>query len=153
MGKKGEKMRKLAIVVSILGLSAAATIAVEGYRGEPSGRGSSNAQDPMYLDRKISTLEQRLNILESTVSRLQQQAISSPAITPTQPTRNSETQLLSSELEILKSRLREVHCGVEHLDERTLSAAAKEIQKRGGAQTQSPCRQFPETPVQLTPFR
>lgn len=145
-------MRKLSILVSMLVLSIATSMAVEGYRGA-SQPAPTGAQDPMYLDRKISSLEQRLNIIESNVGRLQQQQALPPAITPTQPARNYDTELLRSELEILKSRLREVHCGVEHLDERTLSAAAKETRKRSSGQPQDPCRQFPETPVQLTPIR
>jgi hypothetical protein len=145
-------MRRLSILVSMLVLSIATSMAVEGYRGA-SQPALPVAQDPMYLDRKISSLEQRLNIIESNVSRLQQQQALPPAITPTQPARNYDAELLRSELEILKSRLREVHCGVEHLDERTLSAAAKEMRKRSGGQPQDPCRQFPETPVQLTPIR
>ncbi|HSB09860.1 MAG TPA: hypothetical protein VLM38_10280 [Blastocatellia bacterium] len=145
-------MRKIAIVFSILVMSGAASIAVQGNRSGPLGITSPAAQDPMYLDRRISLLEQRLNILESNVSRLQQQAMA-PAIAPTQPARNPENELLRSELEILKSHLREVRCGVAHLDERTLSAAAKEAQKRSGAQTTDPCRQFPDSPVTLTPIR
>ena len=147
-------MQRIAIGVSVLVLAVTATIVVEGFRGGRSEPARVAAQDPRYLDQKISSLEQRLIILESTVRSLQQQPIV-PAGSPTrssQPERNPDTELLRAELEILKSRLKEVHCGVEHLDERTLSAAAREAQKRGG-RSQDPCRQFSDAPVQLTPFR
>jgi len=111
----------------------------------------SSVQDSAFLDRRISLLEQRLNMLDSTVSRLQQQSMSGGA--PVQRARDPETALLRSEVEILQSRLKEIECGLTRLDERTLSAAAREAQKRTSAQTQNPCRLFPESPIQLSPHR
>lgn len=144
-------MRKIAIVLSILVLSGAASIAVEGNRTGLTGP-SSAPQDPMYLDRRISLLEQRFNILESNVSRLQQQAMSIER-TPAQPARDPNVDLLRAELEILKSRLKEIECGVVRLDERTLSPASRESMKRTGSQGKDPCRQFPEVPIEFSPRR
>ena len=111
----------------------------------------SSIQDSAFLDRRISLLEQRLNMLDSTVSRLQQQSMSSAS--PVQHARDPETALLRSEVEILKSRLKEIECGLTRLDERTLSTSARETQKRTSVQAQNPCRLFPESPIQLSPHR
>jgi RNase H-fold protein (predicted Holliday junction resolvase) len=134
-------MRKLTIGISLM-IFFGAGAAVQSFA--PSG-----GQDTAFLERRISLLEQRFNVLESTVSRLQQ-----PPITTTlpQPVRDREISALQSEVELLKRRMKEVECGVVHLDERTLSAAAKEALKRTGA-PQDPCRLFPETPIQLSPRR
>lgn len=136
-------MWKIAIGLSLI-IFFGAGVAVKSFT-PPS------VQDSAFLDRRISVLEQRLNMLDSTVSRLQQQSMSSAS--PAQPARDPETALLRSEVEILKSRLKEIECGLARLDERTLSAAARETQKRTGAQTQNPCRLFPESPIQLSPHR
>jgi hypothetical protein len=53
----------------------------------------------------------------------------------------------------LNSRIRELECAIGHLDERTLSAAAKESRKRTGGPSSDPCRLNPETPVPLSPRR
>lgn len=136
-------MRKLAIGLSLI-IFFGAGVVVKSFA-------PSSIQDSAFLDRRISLLEQRLNMLDSTVSRLQQQSMSGAA--PTQRARDPETALLRSEVEILKSRLKEIECGLTRLDERTLSAAAREAQKRTSAQAQNPCRLFPESPIQLSPHR
>lgn len=124
---------------------------VGGYR-EPSSAAAVEPQDASYLDRRISMLETRLSSLESSLRTLQQQAMSQrPAAS--QATRDPETALLRSELEVLNARVRELECGLVHLDERTLSASAQEARKRMNAQTNDPCRLNPETSVQLSSRR
>jgi hypothetical protein len=49
-------------------------------------------------------------------------------------------------LEAVKGRLRELECGLVHLDERTLPASAKARQ----TEPRDPCRLNPETPVRLS---
>lgn len=136
-------MRKIVIGFSLI-ISFGAGVVVESFA-------PSSMQDSAFLDRRISLLEQRLNMLDSTVSRLQQQSMSNAA--PAQPARDPETTLLRGEVELLKGRLREIECGLARLDERTLSAAAREAQKRTSAQPQNPCRLFPDAPIQLSPHR
>jgi hypothetical protein len=136
-------MRKIAVGLLLIILFGAGVV-VKSFA-------PSSVQDSAFLDRRISLLEQRLNMLDSTVSRLQQQSMSGGA--PVQRARDPETALLRSEVEILQSRLKEIECGLTRLDERTLSAAAREAQKRTSAQTQNPCRLFPESPIQLSPHR
>ena len=109
-------MRKLAIPVSALILCAALGTGVEGHR---------ETQDAIYLDRRISMLETRLNTIESSVRTLEQQALMSrSSAAPT--ARDPEVTLLRSEVEILMARIRELDCGLARVDERTLSASAKE---------------------------
>jgi hypothetical protein len=140
-------MRIVTKVLLVLAFCGVIGIQVSGYR--PPSASAIEPQDTGYLDRRISMLETRLSSIESTVRTLQQQAMSQrPA--PSQPARDPETALLRSELEIMNARVREVECGLAHLDERTLSANAKEARKRMSAQPNDPCRLNPDTPIQLS---
>jgi len=141
--RRKSQMRKIAIGLSLV-IFFGAGVVVKSFT-------PSSAQDSAFLDRRISLLEQRLNMLDSTVSRLQQQSISTSA--PPQHARDPEMTLLRTEVELLKSRLKEIECGLTRLDERTLAPAAREAQKRTSAQTQNPCRLFPESPIQVSPHR
>ena len=135
-------MRKLAIPLSALILCAVLGTGVEGHR---------ETQDTIYLDRRISMLETRLNTIESSVRALEQQAMMSRS-SSSQTARDPEITLLRSEVEILLARIRELDCGLARLDERTLSASAKEARKRTQP-AQDPCRLNPEMPLQLSPRR
>lgn len=147
-------MRGITRVLSVIVFSALLGTAVAGFRERPpSGAASEGAQDTGYLDRRISTLEMRLNTIESSLRRLEQQAISSQRMSTGQPSRDPETSLLRSEVEILKGRLRELECGLVHLDERTLSVTARDARKRTGGQITDPCRLNPEASVQLSTHR
>ena len=147
-------MRVITRVLSILVLSALLGTALAGYK-ENASHASANvtAQDTVYLDRRISMLETRLNSIESNIRTLEQQAMSSQRSSMSQPSRDPETSLLRSEVEILKGRVRELECGLVHLDERTLTLTAREARKRSGGQFVDPCRLNPETPVQLSTHR
>jgi uncharacterized coiled-coil protein SlyX len=124
---------------------------VEAYRGKTSSEPVAvGAQDVGVLDRRLSMLEQRLYLIESSISRLQQQSIGSGRPGPSQPMRDPELDRLRGEVELLNARVRELECGVAHLDERTMSATAKAARNRAGAQSKDPCRLDPETPVRLS---
>ena len=145
------KMQIIRIGVWILVFCAVVATGVEAYRGKNSSEPAAiGAQDVIGLDRRISALEQRLYSIESSISRLQIQASSSMSSTPPQAGRDLELDRLRSEVELLNARVRELECGVAHLDERTLPAAAKEARSRAGAQSKDPCRLNPETPVRLS---
>src|SRR5262245_17336203 len=136
---------------------AFAIIVVVLFVGAMNRTGASSSteggtQDTAYLDRRISMLETRLYSIESSLRSLEQQAMLSRS-SPAQASRDPEVTLLRSEIEILKSRLREVDCGLAHIDERTLSVAAREARRRAFGQVQDPCRLEPERPVELTPRR
>jgi hypothetical protein len=135
-----------------------AAVAAGAYRiGSAADPAAAGAQDVISLDRRISTLEQRLYSIESSISQLRQQMIVSQRTSPTQAARDPEIGLLRTEVgslrsqvEILKARLSELECGLVRLDERTLSAAAKETRTRAGAQSKDSCRLNPQAPVQLS---
>ena len=126
-------------------------VQLDRYR-KPSSASEIGGQDVSYLDRRISSLENRLGSMESSLRMLEQQTRSQGSATG-QTARDPETALLRSELAILSARLREVECGLVHLDERTLSPAVRESQKRTGGQSGDPCRLNPETPLQLSTRR
>lgn len=146
-------MRVMTRVLSVLVFSALLGAAVEGYREPSVGFTSEGAQDTAYLDRRISMLETRFNTIESSIRNLEQQAMSAQRSSPGQPGRDPETSLLRSEVELLKGRVRELECGLVHLDERTLSVTAREARKRTSGQFIDPCRLNPEAPVQLSMHR
>jgi len=115
-----------------------------------STKADAPAQDVMSLDRRISTLEQHLYMMESNITQLQQRmqyAQRPPASTA--PTRDPEVERLQSELSLLQSRLSEVECALLKLDERTLPAASRAAR----AKPSDPCRAQPNTPVQLSSRR
>src|SRR5262249_51568492 len=105
-------------------------------------------QDTFNLERRISAVEQRLYGIESNISRLEQQLYTSQRSTPSpvspQLQRDPEVTLLRNELELLKGRVRELECGVVHLDERTLPASKRH------AASKDVCRQNFDAPVQLS---
>lgn len=145
-------MQIIRVGVWILAFCIVVATGVEAYRGKnPSEPATAGAQDALGLDRRISSLEQRLYSMESSISRLQQEAIGLRSnSTQPQPGNNLEIDRLRSEIELLNARVRELECGVAHLDERTLSAAAKDARTRAGARSKDPCRLNPETPVRLS---
>ncbi len=146
-------MRYIAIVCVLLVVFAVAETRVHNHLYGPSSTSAAaSPQDTVYLDRRISLLETKIYSIESSLRTIEQQ-VSLSRSAPAQPARDPETALVRSEVEILKARIREIECGLAHIDERTLSAAAKESRKRAGAQPQDPCRLDPETPIQLAPRR
>ena len=120
----------------------------ERYSSEP---GMTGMQDTIQLEQRIRSVEQRLFSIQSSISRLEQQISISQRPGPTQGGRSPELELLRSEVEILRARVRELECGLAHLDERTLSASAKEGRRLTGGQAVDPCRLNPETPIQRRP--
>jgi predicted nucleic acid-binding Zn-ribbon protein len=109
---------------------------------------TTGAQDAIYLDQRIRSVEQKLFSIQSSISRLEQQVNLSQHSIPAQVDRSPETELMKNEVEILRARVRELECGLAHLDERTLSAAAKVGRQRAGTHATDPCRLSPETPIQ-----
>ncbi len=144
-------MRIITEVLLVLVFCGVIGTAAGGFRKSSSS--AVEGQDAVYLDRRISMLETRLSSIESSLRMLQQQTSTSQPSYPTPATRDPETQLLQSEVAILTGRVREVECGLVHLDERTLAASAKESRRQASGQPKDPCRQNPETPIQLSTHR
>ena len=143
-------MRMIAKAVSFLISFALIGSVLAGHRNVSSAS-LNEPQDTVYLDRRISMLETRLSSIESSLRMLQQQASAPSYQTPA--TRDPETQLLQSEVAVLTGRVREVECGLVHLDERTLTSAARQARRQANAQPADPCRLNSETPVQLSTHR
>lgn len=144
-------MRTTRRVLWAIAFTAVLAIAAGAYRGRSyAGAAEAGAQDVIQLDRRISLLEQRLYSIESQLRSVEQQTRAAQRSTPSQAPRDPLLDLLRSEVEALKLRVRELECGLVHVDERTLSASAKEGRKRAGTQPADPCRLNPETPVKLT---
>jgi len=152
-GGRGEsQMRFMTRVLLLLVLFAMLGVAVRGYRGPSAGSAGGSSQDSVFLERRISMLESRLGSIELSIRSLELQASGSQRSTPTQPGRDPETSVLRSDVETLNARMTLLECGLVQLDERTLSASAKEARKRS-SQPLDGCRLHPETPIPLTPRR
>jgi hypothetical protein len=143
-------MRSIAKAVLFL-ISFAIIGSVLAGHHNVSSASPNEPQDTVYLDRRISMLETRLSSIESSLRMLQQQASAPSYQTPS--SRDPATQLLQSEVAVLSGRVREIECGLVHLDERTLTPAARQARKQASAQSTDPCRLNPETPVQLSTHR
>jgi hypothetical protein len=135
-------------------LVALALAAAAGYAASPSARAggaASAAQDPIMLERRISMVEQRLNTIELTVNRLEQiQRLPQPAAPNTSALRDTELELLRSQIELLQRRVAEDECGLVKLDERTLSPSARAARRKDVGDKDDPCRLNPDTPLRLS---
>ncbi|MEW6208051.1 MAG: hypothetical protein AB1631_06775 [Acidobacteriota bacterium] len=132
-------MRKVWLWVLAIIICAGMGAAAAAYKESSSMDAAQN------MEFRINSIEQRVYSIESTLRRLEQQMFSLERRPQIQPARNPEIDALRSELETAKARLREIECGVIRLDERTLSASAKQKQ----TEPKDPCRLNPEAPVRL----
>ena len=107
------------------------------------GKSSAEPQDPASLDRRISLLEQRFYMLESSVNRLQTYLASQRTPTPQPSTSDRDVLLIRDEVQRLSLRLSEVECGLLKLDERTAT-------RRNTPKSDDPCRVNVETPLRLS---
>lgn len=111
------------------------------------------AQQDLYLDRRLSQIEQRFTFIESRISRLEQGQSRFPEITTpgtTSGANETDIRLLRSQIETLNLRLAEVECGVAKLDERTLSSAGRLARKKSLIGENDRCRANTDTPIQLS---
>ena len=109
------------------------------------------AQELFTLERRISTVEQRLNTIELSVNRIEQQTRYSSSVPPaSQSVRDTELELLRSQVELLQRRVAEDECGLVRLDERTLTQAARDARRRSAAGGDDPCRQNFDAPLRLS---
>jgi len=102
-------------------------------------------QDVMSVDRRVTTLEQRIYTMDSHINQLQQQLmmISRIPATPSAGASGDAAQL-RVELDLLRNQLIQVECAIAKLDERTLAPGKS---KRTGPK--DPCRLDPQTPTEL----
>src|SRR4030095_2127074 len=109
--------------------------------------GANSFQDPAGLDRRVSMVEQRLFIIESSIRRLEQQVTMRPTLQPDQT--SAETVILRNEVARLRSEMQLVQCALAKLDERTLSPELRLNRNQSDSSYKDPCRTRPETPIQL----
>jgi hypothetical protein len=141
-------------------LAAFALAAAAAYGARSSARvagaeASSGAQDTFNLERRISVVEQRLNSVELGINRLEQQQARAQTTAP-QPSaslRDTQIELLRSEVELLQRRLAEDECGLVRVDERTLASQAREARHKDAAEKNDPCRLNPDAPLRLSSRR
>jgi peptidoglycan hydrolase CwlO-like protein len=106
-------------------------------------------QDP-FLDRRISQIEQRFNQIESRINRLEQQT-SLPSLMPqTSINRDTEINQMRSQINALQLRIAEVECGLLRIDERTLTAPARQSRRKTNHNETDRCRTDSNIPLQLS---
>ena len=133
------------ILFAAIGVMASGEMSRRSFAWE----GVFGSQDTRSLDRRISSLEQRLYSIEASINRLQQASIS-PRPQASQPsTRDQEVYLLRGEIQKLQLRVDEIECGLVKLDERTKSPAVREG-RRTATTSADPCRLNPATPLHLS---
>ena len=106
--------------------------------------GPSPQQDVIRLDARISQLEQRFYTMETSLRTLEQQSRLAGmnrggSVSP------DEILVLRSEIQRLQARIMEDECALAKLDERTLSATARDARRR--AVGNDPCRANFELPL------
>jgi len=151
---KGEGMTILKDRQVALGmfLFAAIYVLANANPGKSSSEfeGITGLQDVRTLDRRISSLEQRLYSIEVNINRLEQSAISQRTPALQSGARDQEMTLLRGEFQTLLLRLSEIECGLVKLDERTITASVREARKGAGPKTADPCRINAATPLRLS---
>lgn len=135
-------MRKIWQWVLVIIICVGMGVAAGAYKDR------SNDSEQQNMEFRLNSIEQRVYSIESTLRRLEQQINTFDRRPQIQASRNPEIDALRSEVETMKARLREIECGVAHLDERTLSANAKQARRQ--TEPGDPCRLNPETPVRLS---
>jgi TolA-binding protein len=106
-------------------------------------------QDP-FLDRRISQIEQRFNQIESRINRLEQQTSLPSLAPPTSLNRDTEINQMRSQINELQLRIAEVECGLLRIDERTLTAPAKQSRRKTNSNETDHCRTDSNVPLQLS---
>ena len=134
-----------------LGIVLCAVIGIMAnvYPGKSSSALEETTQDVGSLDRRITLVEQRLYSIESSISRLQQSALSERSRASQPIPRDQEIDLVRSDIQRLQLRLNEIECGLLKLDERT-AVSVRDNLKSPGTKTGDPCRLNPATPLRLS---
>jgi uncharacterized protein YceH (UPF0502 family) len=135
-------------------LFAVAIGAASLFSGFLPANNTAEAQTDLLLERRLSQIEQRFYLLESRLSRLEQN--SSPLFPQSSTRSDTEISLLRSQIEslsvqidALRMRIGDLECGLERVDERTLSPAAREARRKADPTPNDPCRANPNLPVRL----
>lgn len=122
---------------------AAAGVCSYANRTGPAAPPPGAGQDIMSVDRRVTTLEQRMYTIDSHLSQLQQQVMmmNRPSAAPAGP--STDVQQVRVELDLLRNQINQIECAMAKLDERTLAPGKP---KRT---VKDPCRQDPQTPIEM----
>ncbi|HEX8774019.1 MAG TPA: hypothetical protein VF735_10450 [Pyrinomonadaceae bacterium] len=140
------------VAVLLLGAVVGAVVSGNVYRIRAEAGSDARApQDTFGLERRISSLEQRLYTIEMSINRLEQQSSMGARSAPSGNQREMELDLLQNQVKLLQGQLSEIGCGLAKLDERTLAASVRQSRSRSSGASTDPCRLNPETPLMLPP--
>jgi hypothetical protein len=132
----GWRSAVLVIVIAVAALSV--------FRIARADNETTQQQDVLRLESRMTQLEQRLYAIENSVRSVEQQArlgsVSSRSVS------QDELNLVRSQLQLLERRLAEDECGLAKIDERTLSPQRR---KRSASGSTDQCRQNPDLPLSL----
>jgi hypothetical protein len=106
-------------------------------------------QDVQSLDRRLSMIEQRFFLIETRISRVEQQMTVNQRPSQTSQQNNLDSELIRREIETLKAQVGAISCGLATVDERTLSVAARQSERRNNNGAADPCRLNPDAPLRL----
>jgi hypothetical protein len=137
------------LLLTVFALISALGVAAVCVRGPlaVTGEAAAPTQDVTRIESRLSQLEQRFYSIEVSIRGLEQQFRLSGNITG-RTERDPEIALLRAEVDALRQRLAEVECGLTRVDERTLSAAAREARQKSAAG--DPCRLNANAPLRLS---
>ena len=148
---KTRRFQRLRSVLAITSGAAVVYFAANVMFGI-GGAGTASAQqtDP-FLSRRIDMMEQRFFTIESRIGQLEQSVRSASTSSPRVTNNNdAEVTMLRSQVENLRLRLAEAECGLVHVDERTLTPAAKLARKKAPSGLLDRCRVDPASPIELS---
>jgi hypothetical protein len=117
-----------------------------------NGKGTTTvfAQQDPFLNQRINRIEQQFSSIETRISRIEQQSRFTDVTPRTSLNRDTEINLMRSQIEALQLRIAEIECGVVRVDERTLSTTARQSRKRATPNENDRCRLNPNVPLELS---
>jgi|SRR5207253_11477933 len=135
-------MRDLRTLLPALIVALCAMVGISARAYFP-GTDAASTQNIAGLESSVRSLEQRLNFIETRISRLEQQSVLNS--TPQASSTRNELQfdLLQRQIATLQGQITEIECGLAKLDERTLPPRVR------AERINDPCRLNPDVPLRL----
>ena len=144
---KSEKVRMT--LLKAFGLAGVAVLIYGGISACFEEKALAQQQDP-FLSRRIDQMEQRFYTIESRLNRIETDTRPTLSSPPRVSNNNDlEIQFLRQQVDGLRARLGEAECGLLHVDERTMTPAARAARTKAATNT-DPCRRDPGNPVILS---
>lgn len=123
---------------------AAAVVAAGAYGG--GSEAAAPAQDFTRIESRLTQIEQRIYTIEAGVRGLEMQSRMA-GVNAGRAAPDPEVSLLRTQVDALRLRIAEVECGLLRVDERTLTAAARDVRRRSEAAAADPCRLNADAPL------